>query len=226
MFVCPKCGSVKFYTGTVCRSATVVAENGEIKFIPDDGFVEETKMVCLNCKQDYNVNDEQVRHMILHPLKKCVKCGNEFSEEEVDENGVCAICRMKEANPGFANLENADHMTLMRALALAQIENLNLKKQNEKIEQSIARAEEIKTDVEAQQSANESTEESEENTTNAPKRRGRPRKGVVVSEEVETIDLDAEDKDNDVEIQVSEDVAPDLPTEVTDFANAMNAPEE
>ena len=113
----------------------------------------------------------------------------------------------------FANLETADPFTLMRMLAQVRIDNLNLTKTNEQIQKRLEKAEDIEI-----ASEKEAVEEK-------PKRKPRKKKTKdteIESTETETIDLDAEESNNDSDIEISEDIAPEIPTEVTAMSNEMN----
>lgn len=217
MINCPKCGSNVFQTGLhMCKKANVDFVNGVLTVQPFENEVDNSLIQCTQCGEKFNVNDENVIHMLTHPLIKCTKCGKEFTEEELDENHVCAICRVKEMDAGFSQLENADPFTLMRMLAQVRIDNLNLTKTNEQIQKRLERAEEI------EQENNEQPEE-------APKKKrgGRKKKTEEpVQTEEDTINIDGEDAQGDSDIEISEDVAPDLPAEVTAMSDEMNAETE
>jgi hypothetical protein len=104
----------------------------------------------------------------------------------------------------------------MRMLAQVRIDNLNLTKTNEQIQKRLERAEEI------EQENNEQPEE-----TPKKKRGGRKKKTEEpVQTEEDTINIDGEDAQGDSDIEISEDVAPDLPEEVTAMSNEMNAETE
>lgn len=211
MINCPKCGSNVFQTGLhMCKKANVDFVNGVFTIQPFENEVDNSLIQCTQCGEKFNVNDENVIHMLTHPLIKCTKCGKEFTEEELDENHVCAICRVKEMDAGFSQLENADPFTLMRMLAQVRIDNLNLTKTNEQIQKRLEKAEGI------EQENNEQPEE-----TPKKKRGGRKKKT-----EEDTINIDGEDAQEDSDIEISEDVAPDLPEEVTAMSDEMNAETE
>lgn len=217
MINCPKCGSNIFQTGLhMCKRANVDFVNGVLTVQPFENEVDNSLIQCTQCGEKFNVNDENVVHMLTHPLVKCTKCGKEFTEEELDENHVCAICRVKEMDAGFSQLENADPFTLMRMLAQVRIDNLNLTKTNEQIQKRLERAEEIEKEEEQQEEAPKK------------KRGGRKKKTEEPEQQTEedTIDIDGEDTAEESDIEISEDVAPDLPAEVTAMSDAMNAETE
>jgi hypothetical protein len=210
MISCPKCKGTVFQTGfDMCKQASVEFVNGSFAVTQLDGAVKQSIMRCCNCNEQYDLTNEQTIHMLTHPLVQCTKCGKEFTEEELDENHVCAICRVKEMDQGFSQLENADPFTLMRMLAQVRIDNLNLTKTNEQIQKRLERAEEL--------------ENAENVKEEQPKKKRGGRKKTEKTEEQteETIDLDAEDQ-NDSDIEISEDTAPDLPEEVTAMSDEMN----
>lgn len=218
MISCPKCKGMVFQTGLhMCKKANVDFENEHLTVYPVDNEVDNSLIQCMNCGEKYFVNDPKVIHMLTHPLVKCVECGKEFTEEELDENNVCAICRLKKVDPGFANLEGADPFTLMRALAQVRIENLELSRRNESVQKNLQRAEEIHQEEEAGEEQ--------------PKKRKRRTKAEMEAaraaeeQEDDTVEIDNEEA-NDSDIEISEDVAPELPDEVTDMSKAMNPPVE
>ena len=211
---CLKCGCEVFQTGiNMCKTANVDFEDEQMKFVAIDNAQLQSMLRCSQCKTQYNIDDPTVKHSLTHPLIKCEKCGKEFTEGELDENHVCAICRVKEMDSSFANLETADPFTLMRMLAQVRIDNLNLTKTNEQIQKRLEKAEDIEI-----ASEKEAVEEK-------PKRKPRKKKTKdteIESTETETIDLDAEESNNDSDIEISEDIAPEIPTEVTAMSNEMN----
>lgn len=217
MINCPKCGSNVFQTGLhMCKKANVDFVDGVLTIQPFENEVDNSLIQCTQCGEKFNVNDESVIHMLTHPLVKCAKCGKEFTEEELDENHVCAICRVEEMDAGFSQLENADPFTLMRMLAQVRIDNLNLTKTNEQIQKRLERAEEIEQ---------ENSKQPEE----APKKKRGGRKKKVtepVQTEEDVINVDEKNVQGDSDIEISEDVAPDLPTEVTAMSDEMNAETE
>jgi DNA-directed RNA polymerase subunit RPC12/RpoP len=200
----------------MCKKANVDFVDGVLTVQPFENEVDNSLIQCTQCGEKFNVNDENVIHMLTHPLVKCTKCGKEFTEEELDENHVCAICRVKEMDAGFSQLENADPFTLMRMLAQVRIDNLNLTKTNEQIQKRLERAEETE-----QENSNQPEE--------APKKKrgGRKKKATEpVQTEEDVINIDEKNVQGDSDIEISEDVAPDLPTEVTAMSDEMNAETE
>ncbi len=221
MISCPKCKGLVFKTGLhMCAKANVDYENGQITVYPVDNEVDSSLIQCANprCGEKFYVNDPQVIHILTHPLVKCVECGREFTEEELDENNVCAICRVKKVDAGFANFEGADPFTLMRALAQVRIENLELSRKSESVQKDLQRAEEI-----------HQVEDTEEEQTK-PKRKRCTKAEMEAARAAENTDEDTVEIDDDSteesDIEISEDEAPDLPTEVTDMSKAMNPPVE
>lgn len=214
IIVCPSCKSSLFKTGLkMCAQANVEYENDNIKIIPTEGQAKNSLIECNNCGKQYDLENEQVLHTLTHPLIACTKCGREFLEEELDDNHECAICRVKELDPAFSNIENADPFTLIRMLAQTRIDNLNLSKKNEQIQKRLDRAEEL--------------EEQEEK----PKKRKRRTKAEIEQDnkketEIEEIDIDEQQSESSEDIEISEDIAPDLPDSVSEMSNAMNMPEE
>lgn len=211
MISCLKCKGTIFQTGIdMCKQSNIDFVDGVLKVEPVNGEVKKSIIRCCNCNEQYDIEDEQVVYRLMHPLVQCVKCGKEFMESELDENHVCAICRVKEMDSTFAQLENADPFTLMRMLAQVRIDNLNLTKTNEQIQKRLERAEEL----EAEQTETQPEEQPK-------KKRGGRKKAEKVEEPTEdTIDLDAEEQ-QDSDIEISEDTAPDLPEAVTVMSNEM-----
>lgn len=211
MISCPKCHGTIFQTGfDLCNKATVEFKDGRFTITPIDNEERKSLLRCHQCGEQYNLEDEQIMHMITHPLIKCAKCGKEYTEQELDENHICAICRVEEMDAGFANLEQADTTTLLRMLAQVRIDNLNLTKTNEQIQKRLDRAEEI--------------EKEEAQPEEQPKKkRGRKKKTEDVTQETDVIDLDADESNSDdSDIEIDENVAPDLPASVTEMSNEIN----
>lgn len=223
MIKCLKCNGIHFKTGKdVCANATVdFDKNHNIVITPESNETIKSAIVCLDCKSVYDLNDESVVNLLMHPLVECSVCGKKVTPQELDENGVCTICRVEKMDPNFAKLENADPDILIRMLAQVRIDNLNLTKANEKIQQEMERAEEIKKE------ANE-LEKEEEQAIETPKtkKRGRPPKHkeepVQEEEKSETIDIDEDNSDNESDIEISEDIAPEIPDEVSDMSAEIN----
>ena len=217
MISCPKCKGTEFKTGLdMCKRANVDLEDGHIKVYPIDNERNSSLIQCIGCGESYQINDPKILHMLTHPLVKCVECGREFTEEELDENNICEICRLKKVDEAFANFENADSFTLMRALAHVRMENLELSNKNESVQKDLQRAEEIHE------------EEVQEQPKPKRKRRTKAEMEAVRAEEAsqeETVEIDGESKEES-DIEISEDIAPDLPEEVTDMSKAMNPPVE
>ena len=213
MISCPKCKGLVFKTGLhMCAKANVSFDDGHFTVYPVDNEPDNSLMQCMQCGEKFNVSDPKVIHRLTHPLVKCVECGKEFTEEELDENNVCAICRVKKVDPAFANLEGADPFTLMRALAQVRIENLELSRKNESVQKDLQRAEEIHQ------------EEAEEEQ---PKKRKRRTKAEIEAEKAEedTVEI-VDDSTEESDIEISEDVAPEVSDEIADMSKAMNPPVE
>ena len=227
MIKCLKCNGIHFKTGKdVCANATVdFDENHNIVITPENNETIRSAIVCLDCKSVYDLNDESVVNLLMHPLVECSVCGKKVTPQELDENRVCTICRVEKMDPNFAKLENADPDVLIRMLAQVRIDNLNLTKANEKIQQEIERAEEIKKETSEPEKEEQENQESTEETPK-PKRRGRPPKQkeeqVQEEEASETIDIDDDNSDNESDIEISEDTAPEIPDEVSDMSAEIN----
>lgn len=214
MISCPKCHGTVFQTGfDLCNKATIEFKDDRFTIAPVDNEEKKSLLRCHQCGEQYNLEDEHTMYMLTHPLIKCIKCGKEYTEQELDENHVCAICRVEEMDAGFANLEHADTTTLLRMLAQVRIDNLNLTKTNEQIQKRLDRAEEIEK------------EDAQPEEQPKKKRGGRKKKTEDVAQEQETdvIDLDAnESNNNDSDIEIDDNTAPELPASVTEMSNEIS----
>lgn len=222
MKICPKCGERRFMTGYSFENSAVTIDfvGNEFVFTPEsDNQTREKRLcVCINCKEQFDLNDEGVRNAFIHQMKPCVRCGNKVAENEMDENGVCIVCQIKEKDPSFQGIEACTtDFNIIKMLAIVRSDNLKLSKENEQLKEQLQKASEI-------------TEKINNATTEEKPKRGRKKKTEddQQQEEVqgEVINVDEDQNSTDDDIQISNEVAPDLPQEVVDMSNAMNPPEE
>lgn len=213
MIKCPNCKNSIFKIGIIHSESTVNYVDNDFTFEPTENSMNSKIIECTNCQTRYDLSDKEIANRLINPTETCSKCGKEFTSQELDENKVCTICRMKELDPSFANFENADPFTMIRMLAMLKMENINISKENEKISKELERAKEI--------------EEEEKK----PKKRGRKKKDesdieteAVNVNNTEVIDVDNIDN-NESDIEITDD-APDIPGDVVDMSQAMNPPEE
>ena len=205
---CLKCGWDMFKSAIIIQPSHIEYKDGKFDFTPSDASVNVMRQCqCLKCMTVYDLNDEATVNAFVHQGVKCTQCGKTFSEEELDSNGVCPICKLKSQDPEFADLENADVFTIYKALAKAKINNLEL---NSKLQNDLSKADTVKEKIDEQLADN-----------NKPsKKRGRPKKEETVTEEVVNID---EDNSSDDEIQIDSDIAPELPQEVVDISEEIQS---
>jgi hypothetical protein len=234
MKICPKCGGKNFSTGYSFQNsiATIDFTGDEFVFTPESGNETKERKICtcLNCGAHFDLTDEATRQSFIHQLKECKTCGNKVPEEELDENGVCIVCRLKEADPSFANIESiTTDFNMIRMMASLRMDNLKLSRDNEKLKKEIELSKVVQEKID--NASTEATEKSEEQVTEEPKKRGRKKKpveGEIVREEQQNnvVDVDQQSIPVDNDIQIDENVAPEMPQEVVDLQNAMNPPEE
>jgi hypothetical protein len=113
---------------------------------------------------------------------------------------------------------------MIRMMASLRMDNLKLSRDNEKLKKEIELSKVVQEKID--NASTEATEKSEE-----PKKRGRKKKpveGEIVREEQQNnvVDVDQQSIPVDNDIQIDENVAPEMPQEVVDLQNAMNPPEE
>ena len=207
---CLNCGNDVFRTATSFSQANMDFVDGKFIFKPlNETIKEDYACQCTQCGNRYNLNDENIINQFKSQGVKCTKCGKQFTEEELDENGVCLICRLKEQDPEFANLENADVFTIFRALAKVKMNNLEL---NNKLSSELEKAEKVEQKIEEQIS----------NKEEKPKKRGRKK---AKEDDVVYVDDDQSNSEQNNEIEISEDVAPEFTDEVVEISEEMKADE-
>ena len=52
---------------------------------------------CMSCHREISIED-------MVDGVKCTKCGRDTVKSDIDENGVCSICRLEEESPDFSNI--------------------------------------------------------------------------------------------------------------------------
>lgn len=223
MKVCPKCGNNSFLL--MSQYSNVNVEYNEatdtFEFNNEQDCKSGHQVKCNKCQTTFQLWMPEIKQQFIHQLIPCKKCSNRVTPQELDESGVCTICRLKEQDPEFANMENADPATLFRMLALAKIENNKLSNANQKLAKDLENAKEVEQKI--------------EEINSKPVKQRKPRKkkddtgineGEVETTEDTTINVDGNEEDVETDIEISEDVAPDLPDSVNDISDAMNPPEE
>ena len=193
---CPNCGNTVFAVGMQFLNSTVDFVDNEIVFSSPNGEVPHKQCRCMSCGTCYNFDDKNNVELFANQKQTCVKCGREVSPEETDSNGLCIICQAKEKFPELSNLDNADPETLFKALAISRLENLSLREGN-----------------------------SDMSGNNEKKRKPRKKKTEEQPSENDIVDIDDENETQS-DVEISEDVAPDMPQEVVDMSNALNPPQE
>ncbi len=225
MKICPKCGSKKFELARFTQSSSISVdfdENGNMKFIENEDNKTSSKeaIECCSCRQSYDLSNPDIVNAFKNQLIPCKKCGNKVNEIELNKDGVCIMCIVKEKDPSFgAILDNFQDSKMARAFASLKMENLDLSSENQKLRTRLEEAEKLEEKI-------NSGEETK-------KRRGRPKKNVEESIEEEikesetesiendimdSVDLDAEETDSE-----SDDITIE---EQSDFEGSMNPPEE
>ena len=214
IIVCPNCNKTHFRTGkSMCAEATVDFENGE--FIVNPLTKEQFTISCLSCNEKYDLTNEETVKLLTNPIYKCSECGNDFPINDLDENQICPICRLKKIDESFANLENASSLDIMKALAKARIDNMNLSQKNQKIEEELETANKILNDI----------KEEEQPKQKRHRRTKAEIEAERLAEQANNTDDNSIDADAEVnttsDIQISDDVAPDLPPEIEEMSNAL-----
>jgi len=214
MIKCIKCGHDVFKTGfQMCGGANVEFSEDRFNIHPIDNYPMQSVIQCLKCKAQYNLEDKKIVYQLTHPLMKCTKCGKDFTSDELDENHVCAICRVKEMDPSFEKLESADPFTLIRLLAQVRIDNLNLTKNNAVNNDNVSEDNEVEEPPKKRKRRTKKEMEEAANTDESDADNG------------DVIDADSNDN-TESDIEISEDVAPELPEEVVAMSEAMNTATE
>ena len=209
-FKCPECGAEVFSVQEgLFYNSVHMTKNDEgndlviVESEKESNGVPFKHIGCLSCKKTFNLADKNVLNTLIYSKVNCSKCGTEHYENELDENGVCLICKMKENHPEFQNIENMSQGEMVSLMAKIMIENDNFKANKEtKSDDSTAPVKpkrkrrtkaEIEADKKAEEEAKAAAEEIEEETEEIEEKVSEP----------ESVDLDEEeflDPNDDIEI--------------------------
>ncbi len=108
--VCPYCGNNVFIAKTKRASLVIVNENNDTEIKEEGKEVKEIEIVaCASCKKELAKES-----LILG--SKCIKCNRIVSKEEVDENGVCLLCRIKEDTNELSKASKEDLISICKLL--------------------------------------------------------------------------------------------------------------
>ena len=210
---CPKCKGSLFTFGIIDSSSYLFYDGNEFSTQQAEGNSHMVQLRCCNCNESYNMADPTHKNILINQKKPCSECGREFNESDLDENGICDICRLKKIDPSFADIENQGDFTMVRMIAKLSLDNHRLSDQNLKLQEELKKAEEVKEKI-----SNVETEQEEK-----PKKRGRSKKKEIVEDvqDDNTIDIDAEET-VDSDIEISEDSAPEIPNDISEMSKEIS----
>lgn len=117
-------------------SKEITVEEQENADTSKDEDMEDTQLYCINCNQTYHIGtsttltalDEDVVNDLIYPKQQCSKCGKEYPVSELDENGMCIICKMTENHPELENISEMSEYEMIKLIAKLQADNDALKK--------------------------------------------------------------------------------------------------
>jgi hypothetical protein len=155
------------------------------------------------------VHNPEQKQKLINPEKKCKECGRSFRESDLDENGVCDVFRLIKIDPGFADIANQGDFTMVRMIAKLSLENHKLSDQNVKLQEQLKKAEDIKKKI--------SKAETEEEKPKRGRSKKKEEKAVA-----DVIDVDSEGENVQNDIEISEDIAPELPHIVSEISNEIS----
>lgn len=126
---CPKCGGIIFnkaYAVQISNIQLSIDNPDELTEVSDSNTVKTERvhsLECTNCKTVYNLLNKDEYDSLIHTKVKCIRCGNEYKEDEVDENGLCIVCQMKEKHKELEHLNELSDFDLIRLIATLQNDN-------------------------------------------------------------------------------------------------------
>ena len=209
---CPKCGSTNLIMAIAITPQVDFKNNGsnEITFFGDC----KCHLECHNCHHSMEDNTLEFNDFKYDKVI-CTKCGKEFDPTDLNGDGVCIVCKCKEVYPDFTEMESLPQEKLVLMNARLILANKNLK---DNTKQAVQKAEEITTEIEQRAAEGEEPK----------KRRGRPPKKKEEEQtapEESVIDMDNQDEPES-DIEISQEIAPEIPESVSDMSVMMNPPEE
>ena len=210
---CPNCKGNLFVFGIIDNNAYLFHDGEKFSTQNSENNVHMIQLQCRNCQHSFNLEDPADINALINQKKTCSECGREFNESDLDENGICDICRLKKIDPSFADIENQGDFTMVRLIAKLSLDNHRLSDQNIKLQEELKKAEEVKEKI-----SNAEAKQEEK-----PKKRGRSKKKESV-EEVQnenTIDIDAEET-VDSDIEITEDTAPEIPDNISEMSKEIS----
>jgi hypothetical protein len=197
--VCPHCGSSVFASILNVMSIIDVSEGlDNFKVLKSDIDNASINCICkcVNCKNDVTEQD-------LIGGVQCAQCSEYVPQEDINEEGLCPACAMLKQN-------NASPTELLRMLIAEQKKGSYKSEQVAKKQEVAKKAQEEQAIndkiAEIQESLDDTEKAPEEVTEEAPKRRGRPKRGKSANKEE----------------NASEE---NTPAEDTSFEGSMNQPE-
>lgn len=201
---CPTCGAEELMFGEQ-KSHVAISFDEQGNYVVND--TKDTKrnvlLMCHSCGQKYDMTDQSTVEMLRNLSSKatCVSCGQSYPENQIDEDGLCPVCEMKKNHPELNNIESLNQAQLIQLVAAIQKDNDKLSKEpkvEEKIEEKPKRHRRTKAEMEAARQA----EAEAENET--------------AQETVEIGNEDTETEETNPGIEISDDVAPDIPQSLSE----------
>lgn len=142
---CPHCGGVTFLAKTI-RASRVESVEGSFNIIQETKKYDLDILKCDSCKENITLED-------LIETVACKQCGTLTVPNNLDENGICDVCRVIEVRPDLAAASKEDLIRMLLKL--------------EHTPKSIQKTEE-KANVQVESKPEELEEELEELTEIAP----------------------------------------------------------
>lgn len=205
--MCPHCGG-EMFIATMTKGCMVKVKDSETnpgefdyEFMKEGGNHTVELIKCVRCK-----NEVKAEELIVGV--PCKECGHIVSPNDIDENGLCNVCKVQKERAEIANASRED---LIRMLLEAE------KRSNPvvaKMEKEIEKAEQVKETIDTNTEKEKSEDDSK--TTSKPKRQ-KERKSSKKSDAVDVEEI----KDTDTNPEVADASSEKA---VEDIANSQDAP--
>lgn len=112
--VCPYCGNKEFIAMTKRASLVTVNENNETEIKDEGSEVKDIEVVaCATCKKELTKEN-----LILGV--KCIKCNRIVNKGEIDDKGVCLLCRIKEDANELSKASKEDLISICKLLLVQE----------------------------------------------------------------------------------------------------------